>query len=122
MEALIRTFFFFLISTLVFMIIDVAASKSEYAHGIVIDKHYKEANTRTSTGTVVNSKGGVGFVSTTSSEPEEFLIIAKLQNKAFATAVCEPELYYSKPKNARIRLRFEKGYFTGSVWGVYGVE
>jgi hypothetical protein len=106
----------------VFILIDRVASKPEAFYGKVIDKHYKAERTSVGTGTAVGSNGGVGVVTTTGVDPEEFLIMVKTESGKIVTVKCGPELYYQKEVGERIDCNAYKGLFTGMVWSLYGVR
>lgn len=111
-----------LILGLAFILIDGLASKPEAFYGKVIDKQYKAERTNVGTGTAVVSNGGVGVVTTTEVDPEEFLIMVKTESEKIVTVKCEPELYYQKELGERIDCNAYKGLFTGMVWSLYGVR
>lgn len=106
----------------VFMLVDGIASKPKSFYGNVVDKHYKAERRSVGTGTVVGSNGGVGFVTTTEVDPEEFLIMVKTQCAGIVTVRCDAELYYQKELGERIDCNDYKGLFTGLTWGLYGVR
>lgn len=107
---------------LAFILIDGIASKPEAFYGNVIDKHYKAERTSVGTGTVVGSNGGVGVVTTTEVDTEEFLIMVKTESGKIVTVKCEPELFYEKELGERIDCNAYRGLFTGMVWSLYSVR
>ena len=106
----------------VFLLIDGIFSKPVYFSAIVMDKHYKAESTKIGTDVVTTSNGGTGIVTTTETEPEEFLVMVKNNNGKILTAKCEPEIYYSKEKGQRIECYWSKGLFSGWQWSVHGVK
>lgn len=107
---------------LAFLLIDGIASKPEPFYGNVIDKHYKAERNSVGTGTAIGSNGSVGVVTTTETDPEEFLIMVKTETGKIVTVKCEPELYYEKQVGQKIDCKAYKGFFTGSTWSMYGVR
>lgn len=107
---------------LAFFLIDGIASKPEPFYGSVIDKHYKAEITSVGTGTAVGSNGSVGVVTTTETDPEEFLIMVKTETGKIVTVKCEPELYYEKQVGQKIDCKAYKGLFTGATWSMYGLR
>lgn len=107
---------------LAFLLIDGIASKPELFYGIVIDKHYKAERNSVGTGYGITSSGGNGVIVTSEHESEKFLLIVKTENGNVVTVECEPELYYEKQVGQEIDCKAYKGYFTGSIWSMYGVR
>lgn len=107
---------------LAFFLIDKIGSKPEAFYGNVIDKSYKAERTSVGTGTAVGNNGGVGVVTTTEVDPEEFLIMVKTASGKIVTVKCKPELYYQKEIGERIDCNAYKGLFTGIVWSLHGVR
>lgn len=104
-----------LILGLLFILIDRIAIKPEAFSGEVIDRHYKAERINSGTGLAVGGNGGIGVVTTTEVDSEEFLIMVKTESK-IVTVKCKPELYYQKQVGERIDCNAYKGLFTGTVW------
>lgn len=105
-----------------FFLIDGIASKPEPFYGIIIDKHYKAERNSTSTGYVMPISGESGVIVTSEYESEKFLLMVKIEDVQVVTVECEPTLYYEKQVGQKIYCKAYKGFFTGSIWSMYGVR
>jgi hypothetical protein len=99
-----------------FIFCDVYFSQAEPFAGTVIDKHYRAESTSTGVGTVYNPQGGAGLVTTTSHDPEAFLLMVKTASGQVVTAECESSLYYSKQVGNTVQCYNYTGKFTGGTW------
>lgn len=107
---------------LVFIFIDVIASKSELFHGSVIDKHHKSERNSIETGYVMASNGNSTVIVTPNHEDEKFLIMVKTESGKVVTVECKPEIYYKKEIGQKIDCNAYKGYFTGWAWSLHGIR
>lgn len=105
-----------------FFLIDIFASKPELFYGNVIDKHYKAERNSTGTGYGMTSSGKGGVIIASEHESEKFLLMVKNEKGNVVTVDCEPELYYEKLIGQKIECKAYKGFFTGSIWAMYGIR
>ena len=114
--------FAIIILTVILFLVDGIGARSETFYGYVVDKHYQAADNSIGSGTVVNSNGETGVLTTYNQKREKFLLMVKTENGKIVTVECEPELYYGKTINEQIECEANKGLITGSVWSLRGVE
>lgn len=107
---------------ILFFVSDVIFSKAETFTGTVVDKQYKPEHTTNTSGYVTDSEGRSHFVTSTSHESEEFLIMVKDESGEVYTADSSSRIYYSKKVGDKIDCRLLKGYFTHGVWAVRAIE
>ena len=107
---------------LVFLLIDILASKPESFNAIVLDKQYKAERNSYSRGYGMTSGGKSGIIIMSQYESEEFNIIAKCDNNNIITVKCKPSIYYSKELGDTIECVNYKGYFTNLLMFSKGIK
>jgi len=118
MKAIITIF----ILGLAFIIIDVIISKPKPFYGVVVDKHYKAERNSTGTGYGMTGGGTNGVIITSEYESEKFFLMVKTERGEIVTVECEPEIYYSKEINQKIKCNAYIGFFTECVWSLKGIR
>ena len=104
----------------VVVLFDWISSKPDFFVGKVVDKQYVAESGGVETGTVITN-GKPGIVTTSSHEPEKFIVMIESNGEIFS-AKCEPKLYYKKKIGDEIEFAIYKGMITGGVWRVKGVK
>ena len=83
-----------------------------------MDKHYEAERSGLGTGTAITPDGEVGIVTTTESEPEQFVLMIRTEDQRVITLKCTPELFYQKDVGDAMVYAVHRGLFTGWVWSV----
>lgn len=110
-----------IIAVLILTLVDGIFYQPEDMKGIIVDKHYKAERNSIGTGTAITSNG-VGIVTTTEVDPEEFLVMTKDVTGKIVTVKCSPELYYKKEFGDTIYFNANKGLITDIIWSYKGVK
>ena len=116
---------YFIIGMLVLLgiiLTDVVFSTSTLTAGVVVDKQYQSEQTHVGVGNGVSTNGTSSQVVTTSTTPEQFLLIVRNSKQKIVTVECTPELYYSKEKEDELEYNIKNGYITGLNYGYNGVR
>ena len=107
-----------LLGFLLLLLVDGLALTTVQHRGVVLDKHYEAERSGLGTGTAITSDGEVGIVTTTESEPEQFVLMIRTEDQRVITLKCTPELFYQKDVGDAMVYAVHRGLFTGWVWSV----
>lgn len=101
-----------LITVLLFLVVDCVGSNEEIHTGKIVGKQYKPE--RVSYHHHTNGNGHTTI--TTSTNPEEFLLIIEGEVET-TTANTSREIFYSKKEGQHVYYRAHLGLITGLNWG-----
>ena len=111
-----------LLGFLLLLLVDGLASTTVQHQGVVLDKHYEAERSGLGTGTAITPDGEVGIVTTTESEPEQFVLMIRTEDQKVITVKCKPELFYQKEVGDAMVYVVNRGLLTGWVWSVEPVN
>lgn len=102
-----------LLGLLLFVGVDMGAGKWQPDQtALVIDRGHENARTSTGTGTAIGADGKVHVVTTTSSSPEKWTVIVKVDGEV-TSATATPTVWAECEKGREVRVQWKRGRFTG---------
>jgi hypothetical protein len=107
-----------LLLALTVLITDMITITPTYAHGKVVDKHYKAGSSNTR----LVHKADKTTIMVTDTDTEAFLIMIRSKEGSIITAKSNSNLYYRKEIGDDVRYAANIGRIFGKVWSVRAVE
>ncbi len=105
-----------------FLITDMVKSEPQYDEGIIVDLAFSKGHTSTTSGVAFNSKGGASPVVGTTSTPDEWIAMVKMNDGEVVKVECKAKHYYGHKVGDNLKFARFYGKWTGIYWTTKSVK